>query len=488
LNVCQQFYSLGRTGAILINKERTRNRTDAGNGEFFAAHYRDWVRYDHLRARWLIWEDKRGRWIVDGERRVRRKAKDAARERGKRAFEIEVKDGDQEAEKERAAEIKWSLDSESKVRIDAALSLAQSEPPLSDSGTCWDNDPWSFGVENGILDLKTGKVRKGKREDRITKFSPVLFNSNAQCPRFELFLQEIFNRDDALVGFVRRAIGYSLTGSVKEQCLFLAYGEGANGKSTLLSLLQRILGNYAVNLPASTFEAQVRTALSPELEMLCGSRFAMAIETREGMRLNEQRIKALTGGDSITARPLYRPPVTFDPSHKLWLAFNHKPVIGDDSYGMWRRVHLIPFTQKFDNDSGKDDNLLDALWAEAPGILAWAVRGCLEWQEQGLGTPAAVEKATAEYREESDHLAQFIEECCVVEEGSKSPCASIWESYVAWADQNEETPLTRPVFAERMKRRKFEKGVSGHGNVRVWKGLRLAAECERASACERAIT
>jgi putative DNA primase/helicase len=471
----------------LVNKQRTRNRTDAGNAEFFASHYSDWLRFDHRRARWLIWEEKRGRWNIDQERKVRRMAKVAARERGKRAFEMEVREGDEEAKKELRAEIKWALESESRVRIDAALSLAQSEPPLSDPGTCWDNDPWLFGVENGVLDLKTSKVRKGKRDDRITKFSPVAFDIRARCPRFEQFLKEIFNSDDALIGFVRRAIGYSLTGSVKEQCLFLAYGEGANGKSTLLSLLKRIFGDYAENLPASTFEAQVRSALTPELEMLLGSRFAMAIETREGMRLNEQRIKALTGGDSITARPLYRPPITFEPSHKLWLAFNHKPVIGDDSYGMWRRVHLIPFTQIFDKNTGKDDNLSDALWAEASGILAWAMRGCLEWQRQGLGAPPAVEKATAEYREESDHLAQFIEECCVVEEGSKISCASMWESYVAWADQNEETPLTRPVFAERMKRRKFEKGQSGHNNVRVWKGLRLAAECERASECERAL-
>jgi putative DNA primase/helicase len=415
-------------------------------------------------------------------------AKLAARERGQRAFEIEVRDGDQEAKKERADEINWALQSESKVRIDAALSLAQPEPPISDPGTCWDNDPWLFGVENGVLDLRTNKVRKGKREDRITKFSPIEFDVRAPCQRFELFLKEIFNSDETLIGFVRRAIGYSLSGSVKEQCLFLAYGEGANGKSTLLSLVQRILGDYAVNLPASTFEANVRSALSPELEILFGSRFATAIETREGMRLNEQRIKALTGGDSITARPLYRPPVTFEPSHKLWLAFNHKPVIGDDSYGMWRRVHLIPFTQRFDKDTGRDDNLSDALWAEAPGILAWAVRGCLEWQKQGLGAPPAVEKATAEYREESDHLAQFIEECCVVEEGSQISCGSMWENYLAWADQNEETPLTRPVFAERMKRRKFEKGKSGHDNVRVWEGLRLMEKCERASECERAIT
>jgi putative DNA primase/helicase len=178
---------------------------------------------------------------------------------------------------------------------------------------------------------------------------------------------------------------------------------------------------------------------------------------------------------SATARYLYHENFSFEPTHKLWLAFNHKPRIADESDGMWRRVRLIPFTRQF-SGAERDNQLPDKLKTEAPGILAWAVRGCLAWQKKRLGTPQVVANATDEYREESDHLAQFIDECCAVAVGSSVSSATLWTRHLRWAEDNEETPLSRQAFADRMKKNGFRKGRSGHQATRTWERLTLYAD------------
>jgi putative DNA primase/helicase len=200
---------------------------------------------------------------------------------------------------------------------------------------------------------------------------------------------------------------------------------------------------------------------------------ATAAETNEGVRLNEARIKVLTGGDPITARRLYHENFTFDPTHKLILAFNHKPIIADDSEGMWRRVRLIPFTRQF-MPAEKEKDLPQTLKAEASGILTWAVQGCLLWQEGGIGEPPAVAKATAAYREESDHLGEFVEDCCAVESGATVASGVLWQEYKRWTIVNKEVPLSRQTFSERLEKRGFRRDRCGHGGTHTWVGLRLA--------------
>jgi putative DNA primase/helicase len=209
---------------------------------------------------------------------------------------------------------------------------------------------------------------------------------------------------------------------------------------------------------------------SNDLVALAGARLVTAAETSEGVRLNEARIKALTGGDPITARKLYHEAFTFDPTHKLVLALNHKPIIADDSEGMWRRVRLIPFTRQFKPEE-REKSLLENLKAEAPGILAWAVRGCLLWQRKRMGEPLAVANATAAYREESDHIGEFIEDCCIVESGASVASAALWGRYQKWAVVNEEVTLPRQIFAERLEKRGFRRDRSGHGGTRTWVGI-----------------
>jgi len=443
-------------------------RNDSGNAELFASLYRDAVLFDHKQQRWLTWEASKGRWVEDRTGRVYEFAKDAARTRVTLA--LSWPRGTDQERASQIAEIKWAINSQSLYRIKAALELAKCVPSMGDTGEGWDSDPWMLGVANGVVDLRTGKLRPGTQQDLFTKFSPVEFDPSATCPRFERFLNEIFNGDAALISYMQRMIGYCLTGSGQEQCVFCWYGSGANGKTTLSVVLRYIFGDYAVNLPFSALEMKNRN--SNDLVALAGARLATAAETNEGVRLNEARLKMLTGGDPITARRLYQESFTFQPTHKLVLAFNHKPVIADDSEGMWRRMRLIPFTRQFKPEE-QDKNLLDELKAEGPGILAWTVRGCMLWQEQGLGMPPAIAEATAAYREESDHLGEFIEDCCVVEASATVTSGMLWKRYQEWADEYEEVPLSRGIFAERLEKRGFRRDRCGHGGTRSWVGIGL---------------
>ena len=438
--------------------------TDAGNGEYFARMYGDRVRYDHRRRRWLMWD--RHRWSDDADGEIRRLAKMAVRHRLLSATKIEDLT-------RRGHAAKFAIQSEHRQRLDALLAQAQTEPPVTDAGTRWDADPLLLGTENGVVDLRAGVRRDGRPVDRITLHTPVAFNADAACPRWLRFLDEVFGGDVELVDFIQRVVGYSLTGLTTEQCLFLCYGTGANGKSVFLRILRMLAGFYAFNAPFSLFEMHSRNAIPNDLAALVNRRLVTSSETNEGTRLNEARVKALTGCDPITARFMRAEFFTFEPVAKYWLAVNHKPSVGDDSYGFWRRVRLIPFTRRF-SGSAADQSLADTLELELPGILAWSVRGVLAWQERGLPAPAAVRAATETYRLESDPLAAFIDERCVVAEGVTVASSLAFKAYVAWGtDQGmrERELLTSTLFGKRMAER-FEKKHGSSGNRYLGVGLR----------------
>jgi len=437
-------------------------RTDAGNGEHFARRYANEVRYDYRRGRWLVWANH---WWRDDDRgRVRRLAKEVARERYLEAVDITDPD-------ERTREAKFAIGSENRGRAEAMLLAAQSEPPIADAGDRWNEDRFLLGVGNGVVDLRSGDLRAGLPEDRITLRTPVTLDLGAACPRWNRFLDEIFGGDTELIEYIGRAIGYSLTGDVSEQCVFWCWGAGANGKTVLLTILRELAGDYAANTPFATFELRDRATIPNDLAALVGRRLVTAAETRDGVRLNEARLKAMSGGDPLTARFLYRELFTFEPVSKIWLAFNHKPRVGDDSYGFWRRVRLIPFGHQFDDD--RDEHLVEKLRAELPAILAWAVRQALSWQAHGLVPPAAVASATAAFRLESDPLAEFLVEKCLTGPGATAKAAALYHAYRAWAlDEGvgKDDMLTGTAFGRRLGA-KFEKKPSKQGNVYLGIGL-----------------
>lgn len=400
-------------------------RTDAGNGELFAHLYGDRLRFDHRRKRWLVWAGHW--WQPDADAQVRLLAKQAARQRYQQAAII-----DDLKDREKAA--KWSIDSESRMRMDATLSLAQAEPPIADSGERWDTDPWLLGVANGVVDLRTGQLRAGRQDDRITMHSAVAFDPGAKCPRWEMFLQEVFASDEGLADYIWRAMGYSLTAITREQVLFISWGSGWNGKSTFKAVQENLLGDYAANTPFSTLEYSGRYSIPNDVAALHGKRVVTASEINEGRRLNEARIKALAGEDTMTGRFLYGEHFTFKPQAKFWLSVNHKPLVNDDSSGFWRKVRLLPFSQSFEGRC--DPHLETKLRAEYPGILAWMVRGCLEWQQRGLEAPDIVKAATLEYRTESDPLAAFIAEACTLNPDATTKASNLYKRYKSWAEDS----------------------------------------------------
>jgi putative DNA primase/helicase len=438
-------------------------RTDAGNAELFAALNGKRLRYDHQRKRWLVWN--RHWWTEDKKGTVQLFAKAAARNRRKRSEDIE--DDDQ-----RRYEAKWAFNSESRHRLDSMLALARAEPELATTGGNWDSDPWLLGVANGVLDLRTGILRDGKPEEHITLHTNIPFDPDAQCPQYEKFIMDISGGDKELADYIQRCLGYSLTGETSEQCMFDCYGEGANGKSTLIETIRYVLGDYAYNAPFATFEKKARSGIPNDVAAMAGRRFISAGETDEGVRLNESRMKALTGGDAIAARKLYGEWFEFAMRGKIWLAFNHKPEIVDDSHGMWRRIRLIPFTRKFDANSA-DKHLKEKLQAEAAGILAWLVRGCLDWQRRELGEPPIVTQATEAYRAESDTVGSFISDCCVIGPNESVSSRKLLDKYENWAAENGVEKMSRRIVSRRLESRGFKRAREGHERNRVFSGIGL---------------
>jgi putative DNA primase/helicase len=398
-------------------------RTDSGNAELFAHLFGDRLRFDHRRKRWLLWTDHW--WKPDVDEEALRLAKEAVRRRYQVAPDL-FDDPD-----EFRAEAKWAVASESRMRLEAALALAQAERPIADSGEGWDADPWLLAVANGVVDLRTGALRDGRPEDRITLHSPMPYIPGAPCLRWLAFLREVFGDDDELIDFIRRACAYSLTGLTIEECHFFCFGSGCNGKGTFNRVQRDIMGDYAANTAFSTLEMSSRNGIPNDLAALYGKRLVTASELNEAVRLNEARMKMLAGQDPVTARFLHGEYFTFVPNAKFWLAVNHKPMVNDDSTGFWRKIRLIPFTQCFEGRA--DRNLKDALKSEYPGILAWMAAGCLEWQRRGLNPPQSVRAATEQYRAESDPIAEFLRDRCATDPELTTRAGELYLAYQSWA-------------------------------------------------------
>ena len=438
--------------------------TEAGDAEFFASLFGDQVRYDHRRGAWLLFHGHHWAPQTDGE--VQRLALDAIRARQVAATRITDKD-------DRQTHLKWATAGEATKRQANLLRQAQSVKPIADAGDGWDSDPWLLGVGNGVVDLRTGRLRDGRPEDRITKVAPAAFAPDAPCPRWERFMREIFADHSEVADYIQRVIGYALTGETNEQVFWIFFGEGQNGKSTLMEVLMRgVFGrDYAWTMPFPS--AGWSNAMSEyQKAELVGQRLVQASEVAQRGQLNEELIKSLTGGDTINARHPYGRPFAYEPVAKFFLRVNDKPVIRDQSHGMWRRVKLVPFTQVFRNP---DRSLPATLMAEASGILAWAVRGCLDWQREGLRHPAVVESATNEYRAESDPLVQFFADRCVLADHAQVPAKALFDAYVSWCIDQQVGDLDRlnqKTFGLKIR----ERFTAVEGRTVTYRGLGLRQE------------
>ena len=425
-------------------KRQWTNATDLGNAELLVRWHGENIRFVPAWGKWLIWDGRR--WVIDQTGKIRRVARDTVRRLYKEASGIDDEDL-------RKKLVKHALSSESvnkqKAMIDAAGFL-EDIPVIPEQ---LDTNPWLLNCMNGTLDLRTGQLYQAKREDLITKLVPFNYSPAAKAPKWEAFLEQIFDGALRLVQYVKKGAGYCLTGLTEEHCLFVCHGTGRNGKSTMLQTLANVIGPYyAQAAPASTFMVKRDEGIPNDIARLRGSRYVIAAESEENQRLAESLIKQLTGGDKITARFLHQEFFEFTPQFKIWLMTNHKPTIRGTDTAIWERIKLIPFSVTIP-EGERDPRLMDKLAAEAEGILAWAVEGCLLWQKERLGLPDEVRSATNEYRMLMDTVGDFLATECENAPGSSTLIKDIYTAYSNWAEQSGERALTRKAFSQRLSER-----------------------------------
>lgn len=447
--------------------------TDVGNGERFVAQHGADLRWVQTRKCWMCWNGRT--WSEDITREVDRRAKATART---------IADEAQRAESAKHKELlgKWAQASESGARIEAMLNRARSEMPIPATTDVWDASPWLLNCANGTLDLQTGVLRAHCREDYLTKQTTVTYDPTARCPQWEKFLLRIFDGDLQLCDYMQRAIGYSLTGITSVQALHIMYGTGANGKTTFLKVMTSLFGDYGAQASFNTFLTDSRgagrssSAPSDDLARLAGKRMVRSSEAGEDKRFDEAAIKELTGNDTITARFLFERTFEFQPQFKLWLAANHKPVIRGTDHAIWRRVRLIPFTVTI-TDEERDDTLDEKLAAELSGILTWAVEGCQEWRRRGLEPPEVVRAATDQYREESDVVGAFLDDCCEAHPNNRIHASELFTAYLTWAKKHHEYEMSHTMFGRKLTGKDFK--VEKIGGAKYRCGLALRADVNK---------
>ncbi|QXC61618.1 hypothetical protein KSP35_01855 [Aquihabitans sp. G128] len=434
--------------------------TDDSNARRFVADHRGHLRYRPDRGCWMAWADDR--WVKLDKAELTQYARVTAAHIQREA----AASGDAKARREAASVA-------SRRSLSAMVELAAGDEAIRAEGRVWNYDPWLLNTKSSTIDLETGTGLTYSPNNFIDRMAPTLYKPTSpaeRSPTWERFLKQMFEGDEELIAYVQRFIGYCLTAVVREHALFVLYGPGGNGKSVFLNTIMQILGpDYSVQLDSDLLIAKGAIGdTNYGLADLEAKRFAVASEVDEGARLSEALVKQLTGGDTIRARRIREAPFEFRPTAKIVIATNHPPVVSSTDDGIWRRIKLIPAPGRV----AKPDPTLPAkLLTQRTAILDWMVQGCLEWQRLGLGTCAAVEAATADYRASMDVLGAFITDACEVAVGERVSTSDLYAAYANWANANGFRPWTQNAFSRKLKTRGFEPGKSADGKRRIWKGL-----------------
>src|SRR5215203_4473803 len=436
--------------------------TDSGNAERLADRHGANLRYCYPWGKWLVYDGTR--WRVDDRGAVVRRAKDTARS----IFEEAKEAPDDETAKQLG---KWATYSLSESKLRAMISLAQSEPGIPVLPEEMDASKDLLNVLNGTIDLRTGELREHRREDLITKLAPVEYDPDAMAPTWAAVLERTLP-SEGVRQFFKKLCGYAITGDVSEHILPVLYGTGANGKSTVLNALLEAAGEYGMQAAPDLLIAK-RGAHPTEIADLFGMRMVASIEVEDGRRLAEALVKNLTGGDKIRARRMRQDNWQFDPTHTVFMAVNHKPIVKGNDTGIWRRIRLIPFTETIPL-AEQDKQLPEKLRSELPGILRWAVEGCLEWRREGLQAPEEVRKATAGYRSEMDVIGDFLADRCF--KGARLTVAKdeLYKAYQVWCEDAGERFETKRKFGTLLKDRGIEDGRNAERTQRIWTGIGLS--------------
>jgi putative DNA primase/helicase len=422
--------------------------TDLGNAERMASRYGPVLRFCWPWKKWLIWDGQK--WAQDDVGRTNVMAKSTIRkilEEAAGAFD----------EDERKMYSGWAIKCEAAGRIAAMLQLVRSEQRIPILPAVLDPSPWLFNCPNGTIDLKTGRLQMHRRTDLITRMAPVEFDPGAECPLWESTVRRIFADDEELIGFIQRLFGMCLTGDVSNQVLPIFYGEGGNGKSTILNALIDIMGpDYAIAAPPGLLFAKHSEGHPTDKASLFGMRLVVDLESAEGARLNEALVKQLTGSDRISARRMREDFWTFMPTHKLIIGTNSQPAIQETKNAIWRRLKLVPFEVEIPEKDQQAD-LPIRLKTEFPGILAWCVRGCVEWVLDGLKTPKIIQDATAEYRAEEDVIGSFIADECITGDSLRVKASVLYGRFRKATEGYGSNPMTQQSFGRSMTKRGYKK-------------------------------
>ncbi len=433
--------------------------TEAGNAERLAHSVGNLVRYRADRKKWMVsgknvWRQDDSGLVFEHVISLARLLKNLAKQ-----------NTDASVEK---AFIKNARSLETYRTMASVLKLAQ--PLLEVDASVFDANPRCLNVENGYFSLDEEVLKPHSPDQYSTMLSPVIFDPTASCPQWIKFLRTIMNEDEEMILYLQRAVGYSISGETGEQCIFVLHGNGANGKTTFLQTIQKMLGSYGRSADINTFLEQKYQTIRNDLARLRGVRFVVSSETSASKRLDENLVKVITGGEKVAARFLYAEHSEFEPKLKLWMSVNQKPKILSGDHGIWRRIHLVPFEVTIP-ESEIDFDLGSKLEAELSGILNWAIEGYRAWKKTTLNPPVKVLAAKEQYRQEQDRFAEFIEESCIVGSEKTIKKTEIYRRYRIWAEDNGEKVHSQKDFSNYLKSRGFEEKRTSR--ERLWQGIGL---------------
>lgn len=447
---------------------RSYETSDFGNSRRLCRRWGHRMAWCAERGIWLVRDGRHWEWDTTGQ--VFRWAVETMLY----AREVEwalAPEGDEDAIRS------WTSKALSEYRLGQMTKFAQKAPGMAVSMEVLDADPWLLGVENGTLDLRTGKLREARAEDWITKPLEVAYDPGAEAPVFRRFLRQV-QPDEERREYLQRLAGYSLVGTVSEQVLVLLHGYGANGKTTFLEALAHVLGPLAAHTDSATLTGK-RDQHPEAIARLDGTRLVVSMEVERGSRLREGLVKSITGGEPVRARFMYGDSFEYEPAYTVWMPCNDLPEVSGSDKGIWRRLVPIPW-QVTIGERDRDKGLPRKLEDEAPGILAWAVEGALRWQQRGLsrGVPAAVVQAKNEYRSAMDHIGRFLAEACTRDPDGFTPSGTLYQAWKEWCGDEGLKPGSKVDFGRRLQHHgigKARRSVEGR-RQRVRTGVELRTE------------
>lgn len=447
----------GTTGGV-VEEKKQYDMTDTGNAQRLFDKYGNIIRYSYNRKRWFYWDGKV--WRVDDSGEIKKLADTVIEDIKREAFQ-------EPDDKTQADMLKWATKTASSKGKEAMIKECQHLDGIPASPEAFDAYTDYLNCQNGIINLRNGELIPHDSSFMMSKICVSEYDNSGKEPKQWLkFLHEVTGGNKELEKYIQKSIGYSLTGSNREQCAYFLYGMGNNGKSTFLDTISDLLGGYSSNAqPETIMMKKGDSGANSDIARLKSARFVTSEEPTEGVRLNEGLLKQLTGGSKITCRFLYGDEFEYTPEFKIWIATNHKPIVRGTDFGIWRRIKLIPFEVTIPKE--KVDKMLKyRLRKEFPQILAWAVQGCLLWQKEGgIEEPDVVKDAVKEYKVEMDLLASFMEQCVEIDYtcDDKIPSSDLFRVYSRWAKENNEFEMSSKKFFREIGKKLPTKGRDSKG-------------------------